>query len=106
MQVENLTEVQSTEYEELLVHQHEFMNFYRTHVIQHVAMRLPFVNDTQAQSSPASSHFSPICAKAAFTIALKLGVPKPVTASQPSIAGKPSVPQPYDEPFLTSVNVL
>ena len=32
-----------------------------------------------------------------------MGVPKPVTASQPSIAGNPVVLHPTDEPLVTSV---
>lgn len=35
--------------------------------------------------------------------ALKSGVPKPVTASHPSVAGKPSVPHPNALPLVTSV---
>jgi hypothetical protein len=34
----------------------------------------------------------------------KYGVPHPVTASHPGVAGKPVVLQPLDEPLVTSVN--
>lgn len=34
------------------------------------------------------------------------GVPKPVTASQPVVAGKPVVLQPSAEPLITSVNAF
>jgi hypothetical protein len=34
------------------------------------------------------------------------GVPNPLTASQPSFAGNPVVPQPIADPFTTSINPL
>lgn len=34
------------------------------------------------------------------------GLPQPLTASQPFVAGKPDVLQPADDPLVTSVKAL
>ena len=83
-------------------------NVERVHATARPGPAAEVVADAAAESVALAIEFEldaalelPVTSVSSFS---KSGVPKPVTASQPSTAGKPSVPQPGFEPEVMSLS--